>query len=392
MWNFLIRKYTFDMVARACFYFILFACLIPGSAALSAFAKAEEPVTITINAVAGLQFDVVRFSVTPGQKVKIVFVNKDDMSHNLLFAKPGMRLQVVNAAIKLEEKGPEKEYIPDSPYVLWAMPVLSPGEEKTLTFTAPGQEGIYPYVCTFPGHGFSMYGAMYVTTVDTMPALQDDSNIPAARRELKVTAGDDKRNHTTHASKPGSPHPYALTPPYLYRAYMEAASTASIAVHLPHELSYCWDAGTCELRYAWEGAFVDNTGLWKGKPNSVAKVLGTIFFRSKASRALRIGNRNEDPHISYRGYRLLDRYPEFHYTLDGVDVFEIIHPKEDGSGLIRTFRMPEAAHDIFFYTHPGDGVQYETSSGHWEKNVLILSPEEGKKFTIIMTKKEGLKL
>ena len=386
MRNFLIRKHT------VCFFAMLFACLIAGSTALASFAIGEKPLTITINAVAGLQFDLVRFSVKPGQKVEIVFINKDDMSHNLLFAEPGMRLQVVNAAMQLEEKGPEKEYIPDSPSVLWAMPVLSPGEEKTLIFTAPEKQGIYPYVCTFPGHGFSMYGAMYVTTDQPMPALQDDPNIPPARRALKVAAGEAKRNHTTHSSESESPHPYALTPPYLYRAYMEDASTASIAVHLPHELSYCWDAGTCELRYAWEGAFVDNTGLWKGKPNSVAKVLGTIFFRNKTSRPLRIGSRNEDPLISYRGYRLIDRYPEFHYTIDGVDVFEIIHPKEDGNGLVRTFRIPESAQKIFFFTHPKDGVQYETSSGHWEKDVLILSPEEGRKFTIIMTKKEGAKL
>lgn len=213
-----------------------------------ALAQDNQVVTIRLNTIAGLQFDQVRFRIAPGAKLKIVLNNQDDMSHNMLITKPGARARVVEAAMKLEEKGPEKDYTPDSKDVLWSIRVISPGETDSVTFTAPQTPGVYPYVCTFPGHGFSMYGAMYVTNDKVLPELKDDMNIPESRRSSGTTTG----GATAHAGHAGvtAVHPYEVKPPYLYRAYMENASAASIAVNLPHELSYCWDAATCELRYA----------------------------------------------------------------------------------------------------------------------------------------------
>ena len=345
-----------------------------------------SPVTIIrLNAVAGLQFDQVRFHVKPGADVKIVLENKDDMSHNMLITKPGARIDVVNAAMRLEEKGPQMDFIPDMPEVLWSIPVLAPGETKSVTFTAPRTEGVYPYVCTFPGHGFSMFGAMYVSSGGKMPHLASDENIPESRRN-GAGKSDATANEADAAS--GQAHPYKLTPPYLYRAYMEDASPASIAVHLPGRLSYCWDASTCELRYAWTGDFVDNSGLWKGKPNSVAKVLGEKFFTIKVRNPLRTGNASV-PVSEYKGYRLVDRYPEFHYTVNGVDVYEIIKANEDGTALIRTFRIPDAAGDVWFIKHPSDGALYESSSGTWQSDKMKISGKDASNFTITMIKKGG---
>src|SRR5687768_2913275 len=104
--------------------------------------QAPPDTTIRLNAVAGLQFDQVRFQVKPGAAVKIVLENKDDMSHNMLITKPGARMDVVNAAIRLEEKGPQMNFIPNMPEVLWSIPVLAPGETKSVTFTAPRTEGV----------------------------------------------------------------------------------------------------------------------------------------------------------------------------------------------------------------------------------------------------------
>jgi azurin len=343
--------------------------------------------TIRLNAVAGLQFDLVRFHVKPGAAVKIVLENKDDMSHNMLITKPGARMDVVNAAMRLEEKGPQMDFIPDMPEVLWSIPVLAPGETKSVTFTAPRTEGVYPYVCTFPGHGFFMFGAMYVSSGGTMPDLASDENIPEPRRKNAGVGKSSATGHPAHATSEQA-HPYKLTPPYLYRAYMEDASPASIAVHLPGNLSYCWDASTCELRYAWTGDFVDNTGLWKGKPNAVAKVLGEKFFTIKARNPLRTGNVSV-PVSQYKGYRLVDRYPEFHYTVNGVDVYELIKANDDGTALIRTFRIPHATGNVWFVKHPSDGVVYESSSGTWQSDRVKISGPAAGNFTITMIKKEA---
>ena len=67
-------------------------------------ANAQQPETqvtvINIEAIPGLQYDKVRFSVSPGEKIKLVFTNKDDMGHNLLIIAPESRLEIVNAALR----------------------------------------------------------------------------------------------------------------------------------------------------------------------------------------------------------------------------------------------------------------------------------------------------
>ncbi len=371
---------------------ILICCFLPGLSSFLPVANKNtrsiptqnDVTTIALNAIAGLQYDQVRFTVKPGTRVKIIFTNKDDMSHNLVITKPGKRPEVVNAAMKLEEKGPSMNYIPESPDILWSIPVLSPGQVKSITFTVPEKTGVYPYVCTFPGHGFSMYGAMYVMTQGQMPALLKDENIPPWRRNGKSS----KENHASHAMHD---HPYELTPPYLYRAYMMDASPAAIAVRLTNNLAYCWDAGSCELRYAWEGNFVDNTGLWKGKPNAEAMVLGNVFYRNSVRQPLRPGRPDRAPVVEFKGYRLINRYPEFHYTVDGTDVYEVIRSTEKGDGLIRTFSIPQGREDVWFISEPADGVKFESSAGIWRQQRLLIPASQIKKFSIVMTKKEGRK-
>lgn len=339
--------------------------------------------TVSIKAIAGLQFDIVRFNVRPGSKVNLVFTNADDMSHNLLIVKPGSRLEVINAALKLEENGPVLNYIPKSPLVLWSIPVLSPNQTQSLTFTAPSKTGAYPYVCTYPGHGFVMYGVMYVTNDGKMPDMKNDPNIPSSRQQDLVAKMD---MHTDHPSQNTAPHPYEPVAPYLYRIFMEDASPASIAVNLPQDLSYCWDAGTCSLRYAWTGGFVDNTIIWKGHRDANAKILGSIFYRNKTTHPLRIGNAENIPIVEYKGYRLINRFPEFHYTIDGTDVFELIKPKEDGNGLIQTFRIPDANKTVWLLFNGADeSTKYEFSEGEMIQGMLKLSAQEAMKFTVTMT-------
>jgi len=40
--------------------------------------------------------------------------------------------------------------------------LLQPRNSEKLCWTAPKQPGVYPYVCTYPGHWRRMYGALYV--------------------------------------------------------------------------------------------------------------------------------------------------------------------------------------------------------------------------------------
>ena len=104
------------------------------------------------------------FTVAPGQTVQIILENTDAMQHNLVITKPGMKEKVGKAgdAMMKDEKGAEKNYVPNLPEVLYAMPLVNPGQSYKLTFKAPAKTGDYPYVCTFPGHWTLMNGMMHV--------------------------------------------------------------------------------------------------------------------------------------------------------------------------------------------------------------------------------------
>lgn len=144
----------------------------------------ENPtVRVAINAIDGLQYDVVRFKVKPGAKVKIILTNKSKEEHNLIVTASGARQSIVNAALRLGTKGKAMNYIPEKKEVLWTIPLLSPGQTDSVTFIAPMQSGIYPYVCTMPGHGSVMYGALYIKSDGNMPEIGSDVNIPPIRRK-----------------------------------------------------------------------------------------------------------------------------------------------------------------------------------------------------------------
>lgn len=349
--------------------------------------RAQNSVTtININAISGLKFDTPRFSVKPNTQIRILLSNGDDMTHNFLITKPGKRLDVVNAALKLEERGPQLNYIPPSPDVLWSVPSIPANQTATLSFTSPSQSGSYPYVCTIPGHGFIMYGVMYVSKDGNMPDIATDLNIPPSARTEKVLNTNSEAAHLNHDMNDApAQHPYQAVAPYLYRIFMEDAGPAAIAVSLPNDLSYCWDAGACRLRYAWSGGFVDNTRIWKGHADVNAKIIGSVFYRDAAPYPILTGKADVDPLIEFRGYSLVNKYPEFHYTINGIEVFELILPRDDGKGLIRKFRIPDANDDIWFSSSAGPAsMLYEASAGDWINGKLKLSPVQAKDFIINM--------
>jgi putative membrane-bound dehydrogenase-like protein len=122
--------------------------------------------SIVIKAVVGqMKYNVKEFSVKAGQTIKIIFENPDHMQHNLLVIKPGTLNKVGALAdqMALLSNAAELAYVPNSPDVLHATPLLNPEEKYELTFKVPDTPGNYPFVCTFPGHWRIMFGNMKVT-------------------------------------------------------------------------------------------------------------------------------------------------------------------------------------------------------------------------------------
>ena len=334
-------------------------------------------VQIRLKAIQGLHYDKSRFVVPPGSVVTLTLVNADDMDHNLVFTTAGRRQSVVSAAAALKGKGPELHYIPDDPDLLWHIATVRPGDSAVVTFSAPDREGLYPYVCTYPGHGATMYGVMYVSD-KPLQSLGGDVHVPApgAPAPMPMEAMDHERMH-----------PYQVTPPYLIRTFMTGASPAAIAVNLPDSISYCWDAGECRLRYAWKGGFLSRADLWKRKGNETVVVAGRVFFRDETTYPFLLSGEKNAPAVRFKGYRLVDRYPEFHYQIDDIDVHELIRPTPDGSGLTRRFTMTGVTRDIWFLKTSSRNVEIHSSAGRWAGNRLVLTPREAGTFTVTITEK-----
>jgi putative heme-binding domain-containing protein len=107
--------------------------------------------------------------------VEFVFDNTDIMPHNFVIVQPGS-LEELGQAAEAQATQPgalERHYVPGSDKVLLASRLLQPRQSQRLSFVAPKEPGVYPYVCTYPGHWRRMYGALYV--VDNLEAYLADA-------------------------------------------------------------------------------------------------------------------------------------------------------------------------------------------------------------------------
>ena len=120
-----------------------------GPAAINLGAKGNE-----------LAFDATELSVDSGAEVTLTFSNPSSANtHNFVVVQDGAKDAVAaDGAIA----GPDNNWVaPDDSRVIANTVLIGPGESTKLTFTAPAP-GIYQFVCTFPGHNFTMFGEITV--------------------------------------------------------------------------------------------------------------------------------------------------------------------------------------------------------------------------------------
>ncbi len=125
--------------------------------------KAKVAIIHLKTMTAQMKYDQTEFTVRPGQPVKIIFENGDDLPHNVVFCQPGT--DTATMALKQMED-PEaalkRNWLPDDNRIWLHSKMLNPHEKDTLTFVAPDKSGDYPFVCTFPGHALTMNGRLKV--------------------------------------------------------------------------------------------------------------------------------------------------------------------------------------------------------------------------------------
>ena len=144
-------------------------------------------------------FDKPVIVVQAGKTVEFRFSNTDSMPHNFAVAKPGSLEEVgVLGETTARDAGAEaRGFVPVSDKVLVGSKLLKPDEFQAISFDVPEEPGVYPYVCTYPGHWRRMYGALYVVPdFEKYKANPDkylaDLNLPIQDELLAKPKGEPK--------------------------------------------------------------------------------------------------------------------------------------------------------------------------------------------------------
>jgi azurin len=319
--------------------------------------KARE---VKISMADGMRFEPPRFSAKPGESLLLRIENLDSshQPHNFLVIAPGKIQEVVSAGLALGEKGALAGFVPDHPSVLASTgKVLDPEGGFELPFTVPKEPGIYGYVCTVPGHGMLMYGALYVGV--PMPPLAKDSNVPQITME-KALAGGGRR-------------------PFVQRMFLPNCGPAAIGVALPGAQNICFDAGECRLRYAWRGPFMDATLYWQGKGSDLAELGSEPWWVSEGF-PLKIEG-SDSARVRFLGYRLVEGLPEFHYLVGGHDVYETVLAA--GEGVEIRMRIPAATGAVSYDVEPGE-YTWRCSRGKNIGKQIVVAASDAKLFSIVL--------
>lgn len=315
----------------------------------------------------GLRFEPPRFEAKPGEDITLEIENGDttDMSHNFLLLKPGTREDVVAKALALADAGTAQNWVPEHPAILLHTKLLEANHVATLRLHVPDAEGIYPYVCTFPGHGMVMYGAIYAGV--KMPALDKDPNLPPNAMQ-GVIAGGGRR-------------------PFVQRVFLPETGPATIAVSLVGSQNVCWDAGECRLRYAWQGQFLDASQNWAGNGSKLADLPAKPWWHApKDEFPLRFGGAyGPRPEVKFLGYRMNADGPEFHYRAGNSEVREQALPRPGAPGITLRVRITDAEGPVFYHAPSDQNAQWTSNAGSWANGVLSLTPEQAADFTLTLS-------
>lgn len=334
---------------------------------------AEQLAAVTIKVIPNLvKFDTLQFDVHAGAKVRVLFENGCVMPHNLLFLPKDAEPAVVAAVNALGADGFEKGFVPAIPEIIAATKLLPSGGSETLRFVAPQQPGEYLFLCTFPGHWFTMRGVMRVrppgeklaptkkeASVEiVVPDALKNSGIshkpvgskekPFVMRTFLPDPGLDDAVFAHHDSgKPALKYDPAsredvfteekdpVTGQKVRKPSIvmpEAGIAGAIAVNYGTDFSYAWDTTECRLMYAWRGGFLDMDNYWGKEPGTsrpkfyIPNPIGRIVYRTSGKAPL-ADEKNEAP--QFGGYRMVGNVVEFYYRIGERQIRERIVPKGD---------------------------------------------------------------
>jgi putative heme-binding domain-containing protein len=145
-----------------------------------------------------MSYDQDVIAVQAGKPVEFVLQNSDLMPHNFVIVEPGSleEIGLLSEAHAQEAAFAARHYVPQSPKVLAAARLMLPRESERLSFNAPSAPGVYPFVCTYPGHWRRMYGALYVVNDLDAYLANPEAYVAQAKLEPRDALLRDRRPRT----------------------------------------------------------------------------------------------------------------------------------------------------------------------------------------------------
>jgi len=149
--------------------------------------------------------------------------------------------------------------------------------------------------------------------------------------------------------------------PEIQRMFLPNVGPAAIAVALPGDLNYTFDAGDCRLRTVWRGDFLDCWAYYKSNGKATATPLGTTLWQLPADESLQ-------KRVKFLGYSVdAAGLPTFEYERDGAQFREKI--VTEGKTLVRRFEVTTTK-PVSFTLDPATTC----SSGTVLNKLLTLTP------------------
>ncbi|MCM8530769.1 MAG: cytochrome c [Lentisphaeraceae bacterium] len=203
-----------------------------------------------------------------------------------------------------------------------------------------------------------------------MSHLGKDKLLTVANYILKVTKG----MRYKPAKEPEDLYK-ETAPAKLQRMFMPDAGPAAIAMSLNENVHICWDAGTCQFRYAWNGKFIDQWPVWRGNGNALAKVQGKVF--SKVGQGNPFSQTEE---VNFKGYS--EKSGKFTLKFSIGEVTFTVTPQAMSSKKISLNFKTNAQKSLVYEPELSEG-QWSSSKGKIQDGALRLSSEDAQSFSII---------
>ncbi|WP_420457442.1 plastocyanin/azurin family copper-binding protein [Rubrivirga sp.] len=120
----------------------------------------EVDAEVVVSAVKNaMRYATPRVEAPAGATVRLVMDNSATTSpamvHNVVVV-------ATEPAVERVGRAASGDRLPDDPAILTATPLAGPGERTAVVFTMP-PPGVYPFLCTYPGHFRFMQGTLVST-------------------------------------------------------------------------------------------------------------------------------------------------------------------------------------------------------------------------------------